>query len=309
MYHIKSIMYHYVRNPENTPFKGIHAVRQQDFIEQVDWLSQNCEMATLEMIVDFLNGKYHPVKDLCILTFDDGLKEHAAFVSEVLSERQIQGQFFIPTACIEEGYVLPVHKNHFLLATLPFETYKSQFLDILGNIAPQLDTEVDKNKVAATYRWDKPEVAAFKYLLNYHLPKMVRNKVLKEVFESTFGSEKSFAQSLYLNWAEARQMQSAGMALGGHSHKHNVLSSLSDEEQENEISTCMTLLRQHTNKQQYWPFSYPFGKPNTFNEKTIQLLQKENIAIAYTSEVGDSQNDQNPFRLKRIDPKDILINA
>ena len=78
--------------------------------------SSHYEMATMGSMLAFIEGKYHPKRDLCLLTFDDGLKEHYAEVMPILRERNIQGLFFIITRCPEEGRVVSVHKNHFLMA-------------------------------------------------------------------------------------------------------------------------------------------------------------------------------------------------
>lgn len=302
---LKSIMYHYVRNPETTPYKGIHAVREEDFITQVKFLKEHYEMATAESIRDFLNGTYIPKKNLAVMTFDDGLKEHGYFVTEVLAQHGIQGQFFIPTACQAEGYVLPVHKNHFLLASLDFAYYQSTCIAVLKQYYPEQNIAIDQQKVADTYRWDSPEVAALKYLLNYHLPRPVRNEVLRIVFEQELGPETEFAKSLYLSWDEIRNMQDQGMIIGGHSHRHNVLAHLSDQEQEQELDTCMTILKQHVHHQDVWPFSYPFGKLDTFNNLTLSLLEKNNVAYAYSTVVDDSMIGTNKYNICRRDPKDI----
>ena len=302
---LTSVMYHYVRNPERTRYKGIHAVRETAFVQQVKHLKSTFEMATAASVVDFLNGKYLPKKELCVLTFDDGLKEHAKFVTTVLQEHNIQGLFFIPTACVEEAFVLPVHKNHFLLAYLPFKTYREQFTIKLKEQYPKIDIKVKPEAVKATYRWDTFEVASFKYLLNYKLEKVVRNTILSEVFEETFGKESDFADELYLNWEEAKAMQNAGMLLGGHSHRHNVLASLPDKVQESELQACMSLLKTKCLYQEFWPFSYPFGKLDTFNQYTLNLLKKYQINFAFTSVVGHSEPNEDPYYLKRIDPKDL----
>lgn len=300
-------MYHYVRNPEETPYKGIHAVRENEFIAQVNYLKHHFELATLDSIDAFLKGDYSPSKDMMVLTFDDGLKEHGDFVTEVLSKNNIQGQFFIPTACITEGYVLPVHKNHFLLASLDFTYYKNTFLTKLKEKYPTIDLQIDLEKVKNTYRWDTEEVAAFKYLLNYKLPRPIRNEILKIVFEQELGKEEAFAKTLYLSWEEMQSMQNAGMAFGAHSHTHNVLSSLTAEEQVHEIDTSVSLIKKHLTPQEKYPFSYPFGKPNTFNDHTINCLKNNEIAYAYSTVVGDSDKDVDRFSIKRIDPKDIQL--
>ena len=301
-------MYHYVRNPERTPYKNLHACREEDFIKQVTYLENNYQMADQSDLSGYLSGYYQPKKPMCVLTFDDGLKEHARFVTDVLSEKKIAGHFFLPTACLAQGYVLPVHKNHFLLATLDFDDYKNRFLGVLENLLPKYKIKQDSKKVAATYRWDKPKIAAFKYLLNYQLEKPIRNKVLKIVFEAVFGKEELFADDLYLNWEDAKSMQRKGMILGGHTHTHNVLSQYDKKGQANEIRTCMSLMKENTNNQEKWPFSYPFGKLDTFNQITITLLKESGVSYAFTSEVGTTAPKSNPFLIKRIDPKDVKFN-
>ena len=73
-----------------------------DFREQVAGLSTQFEMASLESAVDFIAGEYRPRRDLCLLTFDDGLKEHYTDVTPILYEKRIRAVFFPITGCLEE---------------------------------------------------------------------------------------------------------------------------------------------------------------------------------------------------------------
>src|SRR6266850_5604696 len=212
-------MYHYVRDLPRTRFPRIKGLLTDDFRLQVARLSEHYEMATLESALDFLAGQYQPARDLCLLTFDDGLKDHYTDVLPFLSERRIQGLFFVITSCLE-GQVVSVHKNHFLMAALEFDQYRQAFLQRLAELSPETDTEVDLKEVARTYRWDEPEVATFKYLLNFHLQEALRNRILDDLFAEYLGDESEFARELYLSWDEVLEMQSAGMLIGGHSHSH-----------------------------------------------------------------------------------------
>ena len=302
---LTAVMYHYVRNPETTPYEGIKGEREEGFIKQVNYFRQNFEMATPDSMMEYLEGTYIPKKNLCVLTFDDGLKEHGHFVSEVLNQHGIIGQFFIPTACIEEGYVLPVHKNHFLLASLEFDYYKKSFLALLKSLYPDLNIEIDSEVVAKTYRWDTREVGGFKYLLNYKLPKPIRNQILQKVFEAEIGKEEDFAKELYLSWEEVKSMQRVGMLIGGHSHRHNVLSSLADNDQIQDLNKCMNLLEENCDPIEPWFFSYPFGKLDTFNTTTLEYLSSKKVKCSYTSIVGDSNLKTDVFQLRRKDPKDF----
>ena len=101
-------MYHYVRNLPHTRFPHIKGMMLDDFSRQVESFIKQFEMATLETTLAYLNGEYTPSRDMCLMTFDDGLREHFADVTPILAERGIQGLFFVITACLEEGVVVPV---------------------------------------------------------------------------------------------------------------------------------------------------------------------------------------------------------
>ncbi len=300
-----AVMYHYVRDLPSTRFPRIKGMLTEDFRNQVDLLSSRYEMATLESALDFLGGSYHPERDLCLLVFDDGLKEHYSDVTPILAERNIEGLFFVITGCIEDGRVASVHKNHFLLAALDFAEYKQAFLERLAEISPQTSTEVDHEKVRTTYRWDTPEVAAFKYLLNFNLTEAQRERILNDLFARYLGDEKEFARELYVSWEEVRRMQSAGMLIGGHTHSHVALSTMGDPQQQADLTQCSQLLRERLTPQALWPFSYPYGQAHSFNEVTVQTLQDLDFACGFVTEVGPNDVNRDLFRIRRIDPKDV----
>src|ERR1700730_7099454 len=90
---LHAIMYHYVRDLPNTPYPRIKGMLLENFQEQIAWLDSHFEAANLETALEFLNGNYQPSKDLFLLTFDDGLKEHYKDVLPILSKYAIQGLF------------------------------------------------------------------------------------------------------------------------------------------------------------------------------------------------------------------------
>ena len=104
MLHI--VMYHYVRDLERTRYPSIKGMLLSDFEQQARSLAGDFEMASLESALAYLAGRYRPRRELCLLTFDDGLKEHYEQVTPILSGLGIQGIFHVVTACLEEaGFV------------------------------------------------------------------------------------------------------------------------------------------------------------------------------------------------------------
>jgi peptidoglycan/xylan/chitin deacetylase (PgdA/CDA1 family) len=305
------VMYHYVRDLPRTRFPHLKGMLIDDFRAQVDELIARYEMASLETALAFLRGDYRATRDLCLLTFDDGLQEHWATVTPLLAERGVQGLFFIITAALEERRVAAVHMNHFLMATLGFNEYRRAFLCRLRELAPTISPAetLDHARVRRTYRWDEPAVAAFKYLFNFTLATQLRDRIVGELFVEYLGAEADFARELYLTWAQARQMQEAGMLIGGHSHQHLPLARLSDDEQAGDLHACLQSLQQRLRPQSQWPFSYPYGKRDSFNEATIGQLQRAGFTCAFATEVGANAAGADLFAMRRVDGKDLAHGA
>src|SRR6267142_7020306 len=99
---LRVVMYHYVRDLPNTSFPRIKGMLISDFRQQLVALQNQYEMATLESALDFLQGVYSPSRDLCLLTFDDGLKDHYSEVTPILVDFGVQGIFFVITSCLQE---------------------------------------------------------------------------------------------------------------------------------------------------------------------------------------------------------------
>ena len=300
------VMYHYVRYLPNTSFPRIKGMLTSDFRRQLAALRNRYEIATLESALDFLQGTYTPSRDLCLLTFDDGLKEHYAEVTPLLVDSHIQGVFFVITSCLENQHVAPVHMNHFLMAALDFEFYQRAFLQRLNQLAPwlRISTAVDAAVAQRAYRWDTPEVASFKYLFNFVLDWTIRDEVARSLFEENISDEKSFASTLYLSWEEARQMQSAGMLIGGHSHQHIPLTALPYEGLHSDLTTCQRLLLRHLQPQSFWPFCYPYGKKNSFNDSAVGELKQLEFACSFSTVAGTNIPGTDLFTIRRIDCKD-----
>lgn len=301
------VMYHYVRDLPHTPFPRLKGLLPAEFESQIKLLQDRYEMASLESALAFLDGAYISQQDLCLLTFDDGLRDHYETVLPILVKYNLTGVFFTITACQEFGRVVSTHKNQFLMAGLGFEEYRQSFLKYLCTSEAALVPEVDQTAAQRIYRWDSPDVAAFKYLVNHVLPGELKTRVLGQLFAERLGDEVEFAHQLYLSWDEAREMQTMGMVFGGHTHEHITLAKVSDNRQTQDLETCASLLRRQLHPQSVWPFSYPYGKPDTFNAHTVAVLKRLGFVCAFSAVPGVNLAGQNLFHLQRMDTKNISV--
>jgi peptidoglycan/xylan/chitin deacetylase (PgdA/CDA1 family) len=280
-----------------------------DCRSQVGDLSTQFEMASIESAMDFLSGEYRPRRDLCLLTFDDGLKEHYNDVTPILAEKRIRAVFFLITGCLEEKKMAAVHMNHFLMAAMDFEEYADAFFRKVVAMCPDAfaPLNVDTARAAQTYPWDSPEVARFKYLFNFGMDPDLRDRAVREMFTQHIANEAEFAESLYLTWDEARKMQKAGMAMGGHTHQHKPLANLPARELLWDLETCHKLLTQKLLPQSVWSFSYPYGKKDSFHLRAVRKLQQLGYQCAFSTEVSDNRRGADKFTIGRTDCKKALV--
>lgn len=302
------IMYHYVRDLGASRYPKIKGMELPEFRDQIAWLSANYELTSLEVALEFLAGKYTAFKDICLLTFDDGLKEHHSEVLPILAKYKIQGLFGVITSCVEDKIVAPVHMNHFLMAKLEFETYRNTFMRLLNDSEGGASAveSVDSAVAQGSYPLDTLEVAKFKFLFNFALDTAVRDRITSNLFEIYIGDQSNFAEELYMSWSEIRELQQAGMLVAGHTHQHRPLSTLPSEELNEDLRVSRKLLDRNLEHQNLWPFSYPYGKKNSYSEESIQLLKQLGFACAFSTENGANTTNSPLFELRRIDCKDAI---
>lgn len=301
-------MYHYVLDPSRALFPRLKGMAFDDFRAQIAGLGSVFEMATLESALAFLNGAYEPKRNLCLLTFDDGLTDHFENVLPVLAERRLEGVFSVITGCLEERRVADVHMNHLLMASVDFSEYRSAFLSELQQYDGKVPspTAVDPAVARRTYIWDTQDVADFKYFYNFMLPADVREPVIRRLFERFIGPEAQIAPKLYLSWEQARAMQSAGMVIGGHSHRHLPLSAQGNDELEAELPLCRSLLESRLLPQNLWPFCYPYGKRASFNDFAVATLGRLGFCCGLSTEPGPVRPGTDLFNIGRLDCKVVM---
>ena len=144
------IMYHYVRNQKLSKFKKLKYLSQIQFKNQLDYLEDNFEILDPKILLHKTN-KIN--LNSCILTFDDGYKDHIKFVLPELKKRKLRAAFF-PTG-ITSIENKPLDANliqHILALTNNYKKLKkdvinlSESFGIKKNILKKCDKYILENK-------------------------------------------------------------------------------------------------------------------------------------------------------------------
>jgi peptidoglycan/xylan/chitin deacetylase (PgdA/CDA1 family) len=84
-----------------------------------------------------------------------------------------------------------------------------------------------------------------------------------------------------MNWEEAAKMLRGGMAVGSHTHSHEILTRLTPEEQFQELAGSRTILESRLGVP-VQALSYPVGLPHCFSDVTRAAARRAGYRIAFS---------------------------
>lgn len=293
------MMYHYIRDrgDDAEAGSGIPGMSVKDFESQLDVLSQQHTFITwpdVRMVLQ--EGKPLP-SSACLLTFDDGVRDHYVNVFKILRERNIAGLFFIMNRCERAGLVL-AHKIHFLLARLGLTGVREAIWEKMNSIQREQFTKAEKQ-----YQLKYPPVSLdsrinlLKAVLQRDLS-VEADSLLSHLFEIHIGSENDVAQRYYLNSEQIHEMSAGGMHFGGHSQNHPWFDWIDAEARASEIKASAERLQKI--EPGPWAFAYPYGG---LSEDSPQLLEAQGFIAAFTTHAQLRHVD--PYFIGRLDGEEM----
>lgn len=306
------VMYHYVRDVADGPFSGLKVRTRREFLAQLDFIDARYRVARMEDVAAAQRGEGRLPDNACLLTFDDGYREHAEFVAPALAARGWQGSFFPVVDAVQRRCMLAANQLHFMLAAgadvdLIVRRVMSAIDDWKGE--PRLPPASGLYSAhAVASRFDPAPIVFLKRMLQRELPAGLRAALLEELFAQFVSrSPAAFADELYLSLEHLRQMHGAGMHVGVHGRSHRWLDALDDTEQAAEIDDGLALLGMIGAPRRDWSMAYPYG---AYNGCTLKLLRQRGCAVGLTTRVAiaDIAADP-PLLLPRMDTNDLCGNA
>jgi peptidoglycan/xylan/chitin deacetylase (PgdA/CDA1 family) len=296
-------MYHYIREQYNG--SGIFGMTTAEFEAQVIWFKTHCHMISPRDFLDRLEERSPLPARSCVLTFDDGLVDHYRYAFPILRKHGLSAFFFLITGPLESGRMATVHKTHLLRQAMgerPFAAECRRRLAARGWVAEEMDTTGQ----GEAYRWDTGEVGDLKFFLTRVVPHDLIDATVAELFSETMGPEEKYVSSVYVSWEQARELQEAGMVIGGHSHAHRMYSRLEPGEQAADIAACLSALERRLGRAPS-SYAYPFGQAATFTDETKSLLRARGVTCAFANVVGTIESGSDPLALGRYDPKHPVL--
>lgn len=223
------------------------------------------------------------------ITFDDGFENNLSVAAPILSDLNIPAMLYLTTSFIDSNAMSWIDKIEFAVQYAKNQKIRlfwdrEKLFDV-SDVSSRIDL---LNKIRLFVKSQKncdPYEFARKLceILNIVEPQTSDDPIDKK-----------------LTWAQVQDIQkSKFLSIGGHGHTHSILSFLSEEKLDFEITSSINMFKE---KIGFSPihYSYPEGLNHCFSQLVIDKLKGVGVRCSPTAEPGVNTCDIDPFYIKRV---------
>ena len=226
-------------------------------------------------------------KPYIVVSTDDGFKNNYTIASKILQKKKLKAIFYITTEfinCNRSSWIDYIEQCvefnekgvfNFSWGIEEFSNNKKSKILFLSKI---------RNKVK-----NNPKINISR-ITEYILERLncdIKENITIPIFEK-------------MNWNDVNNLKNNELfTIGGHSHSHQILSSMSYNNLLNDIGTSIELINKNL-KINLRHYSYPEGMSHTYSDREINLLKKNGIKCCPTAIPGINNIHSDLFNLKRI---------
>ena len=288
-----AVGYHYVAAEPPAEPRAIFPVTTIGLAAQLELIGGSFEFVSRDDLLAAVAGEGSLPERACVVTFDDGLRCQLELALPVLERLGVPAIFFVAGKPLAEQKALYVHKVHALRERLP----NDQLLRLAGG------GEVPVEVAQEHYRYDEPDAARLKYLLNMALPLDQREQVVGVAFAEVFPDEEALVRELYMSREDVAELERRHAAVGAHSYAHEPLARLEDGALDGDLKAVASLLEEVTGLRPR-ALSYPHGTPSTVDLRVARRAAAAGFRVGFTMERALNRTLEEPLLLGRLDAND-----
>jgi len=283
---VLALNYHRVGNGNQSPFdRGLWSADADAFTNQIRFCKSQLDVITpddLPQVLTHGSGRY------ALITFDDGYRDNYEIAFPILKAEGVPATFFITTGFVDAPQ-------------LPW------WDEIAWMVRTSRQERVELPRwIPAPISFDEPErEEAVRTLLRAYkaMPAESTGCYLDAVAEATRSGRcdaSGVGRGLWMDWAMLREMRASGMTVAGHTVTHPVLARTSIKRQREEILGCGARLAEEMGEPMRY-FSYPIGKPGSFDGVTQDCLREAGVRYAFSYYGGFRRfGDWNNYDVRRV---------
>jgi len=287
---------------ENISNKHIHV---DSYFKQMRWLKDNSNLISMDEVVFNYKNSIPFKKNSVAITFDDGFENNYSVAMPIIRDLKIPTTFYISSGMISSDDMFWVDKLEDCINL----TLKKEIPIKLNGNTEIYSISDNENKIISLKKIKK---------ICKSSKNSERLDIVKQVIKETKINPSNEHSPNYkiLEWDQLIEMnEDPNVIIGGHSLRHEILSSLKIEEMKKNIKDSLNLLKKNL-KEDIIHYSYPEGQEEHFNINVIKYLKSEGIICSPSAKYGRNTKKEDLFNLNRVMvgfdnipfPKEAILN-
>jgi peptidoglycan/xylan/chitin deacetylase (PgdA/CDA1 family) len=308
---MKVLMFHFVRPLPDVHYPELKSRSVTELVQQVRYVVDSGEHVwSIPELLERTSSGGNVPDDGWLLTFDDGLRDHRAYVMDVLCNEGIKGAFFVPGYPIVEEKTLRVQKIQIIFAS------GCPSAEVLATTQNFLSERLSKDAFHACLASVSAGVAAFrspddrvtaqaKYLLQNALPARDMAVLIDKLLESAnCAVDPDLHANLYLSPGEVVELSQAGHFVGLHGMMHERYASMGDDEAQKDVALSIAALEEIGIDCSQTAIAYPYG--SVPEASVLRSLKDLGVQIGFTTKARSAIPDDDWLQLPRWDTNDFF---
>jgi len=266
-------------------FRGGDKISARAFARQLDYLTSHYTVVPLSVLADLISSGRELPPSIAVVTIDDGYSDAYEIAFPILRRYKVPATIFLVTDFVNRSCWLWTDKLRYLA---------------LKTRATRLEANIDGEQLRFTLSGRTSRLKAATELNSRlkSIPDELKDDAINRVASSLRVALPDAPPHEYcsLSWAQAREMDSAGIEIGSHTATHPILTMVSEKVLRAELSESKARLEQelgHTTNL----FCYPNGD---YDIGVRRAVEDAGYRCAVTVEPGLNDSRSDLLSLKRV---------
>lgn len=263
-------------------------ILQKDFFKILKILKKKGNVLSLDEIYNCIKSKTALPKNTYAITFDDGFENNYSIAAPILNDLNLPATFYFSTDFVDNNTMSWIDKLEFCLEIkkkgdvyIPWLKKKISFA-----------TDISKITLLKEIRFFVKN--NLKFNIDNFVDSFFDDCKIKKISGLNTCIDKK------INWKQVKSLnESSIFTVGGHSHNHLSLGSLSDAKLDFQINKSFSLFKEKLNLS-IQHYSYPEGQKKDYNQKLISKLKSKGVKLSPSAIPGINHYKSDLFNLKRV---------
>lgn len=263
---------------------GVYGPARDSFEQQVKWLRRSLDILPESELLAMLRARKKIRGRYAVITFDDGYRDNYDLAYPVLKAYSVPAIFFVCPGLIETGCLA-------WWDLIAYFAKKSQKESITVRGEP-LPLGTRKSATIATLQgWMKKK------------PRNETSSLLEELSAACAVPfpDRQAQRDEFMTWAQLREVNCDGVAIGSHTYHHSVLATLDEAAQQRELWDSKAALEEGL-QSRVRTLAYPAGVYGNFTAATMRIARECGYEGAFSFRSGFNTGDVNLYDIRRIVP-------